>query len=366
MTGVPTCIFEAVWGTYAATPLTMPKSLLGLLLLLATAAFAQQPTALPGAPQPGPAVAPTAPPPASLPTTLAATSAPAVAPTPALPGTEIIGQSYSVELRSGPSFIGVLQVATAESLTFTTKDLGSVTVQRANLRQLTQLSAEQARRGYDDVGNGNRLLFAPTARNLRRGEGYVQSAYVVLVAVDYGVTDYFSIGTLFTFVPSAGSDNFFSLTPKLSAPVAHDLRVGAGAVLGVTSGGTFGVTYGNATYGSADNNLTVGLGYGFAGSAFSSTPVFVLGGATRVSRRVSLLNETYIFHTEDDYSRDNLVAGIAGVRLAGQRLGGSLGILYLVVSHKDKNYGYYGSSSSDSDGGAVPYAEVSYRFGKIK
>lgn len=327
-------------------------------LLLATAAHAQQPVALPGAPQPVPATAPDTLAPQAAPIPAAATRPPG-------PGAEVIGQTYSVELRSGTSFLGLLQAVTAESLTFSTKDLGSVTVQRANLRQLSPLTAEQARRGYDDVGNGNRLLFAPTARNLRRGEGYVQSAYVVLVAVNYGVTDYFSIGTLFTFVPTAGTDNFFSITPKLSAPVARNLRVGAGAVLGVAGGGTFGITYGNATYGSADHNVTAGLGYGFAGGAFASTPVFVLGGATRVSRRLSLIDETYIFHTEDSYSRDNLVAGIAGVRLAGQRLSGSFGILYTIVSHEDINPAYYGSSSS-INGGAIPYAEVSYRFGRLK
>lgn len=324
------------------------------LLLGASLARAQQPAALPGAPQ----VPPT---PAALPPPGSPTGAePSTADGPA----ELIGRSYSVELNSGTSFLGVLQATTAQSLTFATSDLGTVTVQRVNLRQLTLLTPDQARRGFNDVGNGNRLLFAPTARNLRRGEGYVQSAYVFLVGVNYGITDNFSLGTLFTFVPSAGSDNFFSLTPKVSVPVRDDLRLGGGAILGIANGGTFGVTYANGTYGSADNNLTLGLGYGFADGAFSSTPVFLLGGAKRVSRRVSLMSETYFLRTEDGYSRQNLAFGIAGLRVSAQRLSGGLGVLYAIYSETRNNS--YGGSRSSSDSGALPYAEVSYRFGKLK
>lgn len=320
------------------------------LLLAATVAHAQQP-ALPGAPQPG-----------ASPTPVPPTGAPPVS---NLPG-EIIGQAYSVELLSGTSFIGTLQAATALDLTFSTKDLGTVTVQRSNLRQLALLTPAQARRGFDNVGNGTRLLFGPTARNLRKGEGYVQNADVFLVGVNYGISDNFSIGTLFTFVPSAGADNFFSLTPKLSFPVgrADNLHVGAGAILGVTRGGTFGVTYANGTYGSADNNLTVGLGYGFADGSFSSTPVVVLGGASRVSRRLSLMGEFYYFRTSDSYSKDNYLLGIVGVRLASTRFSGSLGVLFSYYS--EEYQGYYGGTQAYSHVDGLPYAEASYRFGRVK
>ena len=330
----------------------------GLLSLLVVPAWAQQPV-LPSVPQPAASPSPSG----TVPTTLP------VAPTvsPASSGTEIIGLVYSVELRSGTTFLGTLRAANDQELTFDTKDLGSVTVQRANLRQLIVLTPAQAHRGYYDVGNGSRLLLGPTARNLRQGEGYAQNIDVFLLGVNYGITNNFSIGALFTFVPSAGSDNFFALTPKVSFPVNENLHLGVGALLGITRGGTFGVTYANGTLGSADHNLTLGLGYGFSNGSFSSTPVFVLGGATRISRRVSLLNETYYFRTSDGYYKENNFAGIAGIRIAAQRLSGSLGLLYNYYSeeYNGNSYGYYGSSSY-SHFDAIPYAEVAYRFGRIR
>ena len=322
----------------------------GVLALLAQPALAQQPAALPGAPQPTNPLTPTTAPPSEVAPTLPAQG----------PG-EVVGQAYSVDLRSGTSFSGTLRAATVQDLTFDTRELGTVTVQRYNLRQLVALTPAQARRGYGDVGNGTRLLFGPTARNLRRGEGYLQDAYVFILGVNYGVTDNFSIGALFTAVPGVGSDNFFTLTPKASAPVGENLRLGGGAIIGLAGGGAFGITYANSTYGSADHNLTLGLGYGFADGAFASTPVIQLGGATRVSRRVSLMNETYFFRTDDGYYRESYVFGIAGVRLTGERLSGSLGGLYAITYNSST---YYGGGSS-GDGGVLPYAEISYRFGRI-
>ncbi|GAB3576041.1 hypothetical protein [Hymenobacter daeguensis] len=305
--------------------------------------------------------APAPPPPGSAPAPLPTTPPATSYGTP----TEVIGATYSVELKSGNTFIGVMSAATADELEFTTKDLGVLHIQRQNLKQLVVLTAEQARRGYDDVGNGNRLFFGPTARNLRKGEGYVQNMELFILNLNYGITDNFSMGAIVSIVPDAGSDNFVGLTPKLSFPVAEKVRAGVGAMLLFTSGGTGGVTYANATYGGADHNLTAGIGYGFAGrTGFSSTPVLMLGGATRVSRRISLINETYVLRDRDNYGTATLIAGIAGLRYAGPRIGGGLGLLYVHASYNEN--GAYGPGYQYSNGTTVPFAEITIRFGKIK
>jgi hypothetical protein len=258
----------------------------------------------------------------------------------ALPG-EVIGQSYSVELRSGTAFVGTLTAITDLALTFDTHDLGTVTVQRANLRQLTLLAAGQARRGYDDVGNGTRLFFAPTARNLRKGEGYVQDIDVYLMGLNYGITNNISVGVLVPIIPGLGL-NIFAITPKVSVPVSEKFNLGAGVLYASAFGFGAGIGYGVATYGSADTNLTAGLGYAFANGEASSTPVVVVGSAVRVSRRLFLIDETYIVQQG--------VGGVLGVRLAAARASGSLGMLY-----------------ATGLGGIYPaYLEFAYRIGHVK
>ena len=310
--------------------------------------------------------------PAPAPTLAPAASAPAAVPRPGrsaavLPGQgpELVGRSYSVELRSGNAFIGVLQAASDQELEFATKDLGVVRIQRGNLKQLVLLTAGQAAKGYDDVGNGTRLFFAPTARNLRRGEGYLQNSEVFLLSANYGLTDNFSMGAIASFIPRAGSDNFFGLTPKVSFASSENVHLGGGALVLFVGGGAGGVAYGNVTYGSADHNFTAGLGYGFTGGGgFSSTPVLLLGGSTRVGRRISLLDETYILRARAGSGSATLVAGVAGVRVAGSRISGALGLAYFAFSYR--NNGAYGSTNGNTVGDAFPYAELAVRFGKIK
>ena len=275
---------------------------------------------------------------------------------------EVVGLSYTVEVVSGTSIIGVLTAVSADELTFQTKDLGLLTIKRTNIKQLTVMTAEQARLGFDYQGNGNRLFFAPTARNLRKGEGTVQTIDIFLLGVNYGITENISMGALFTWVPAAGSENLFALTPKVSFPVSERTRLGAGALVFFQNGTNFTLGYGNATFGSADNNFTAGVGYAFVGGSHVNTPVFMLGGATRVSRRVSLLNETYILSVKDSYESANFVGGIAGVRVSGQRLSGSLGLMYGYSSYSNRRY----SGDSSGDVNAIPFAEATYRFGRVK
>ena len=256
--------------------------------------------------------------------------------------TLLLEATYSVELGTGTTFVGVLKAQRTDELDFQTVDLGLVTVLRANIKSMEILTAAQQGRGWEPVGNGTRIFFAPTARNLRRGEGYVQNISIFLLGANYGITDNFSLGVLVPVLPGSGLTGL-AVTPKLTLPITEKFRTGVGALYFISSDGSAGVAYGAATYGSADNNATLGVGYlvssdGIAGDS----PVVVVGGAARISRRFSLLNETYF--------GNGFFAGLAGVRVSGSRVSGSLGLLY----------------AQELDRILPAYAEITYRFGKIK
>ncbi|MDO7845422.1 hypothetical protein Q5H92_03565 [Hymenobacter sp. M29] len=219
------------------------------------------------------------------------------------------------------------------------------------------------RPGYDDVGSGDHLFFMPTARNLRRGEGYAQDLELAVLRADYGLTDHFSLGILASVIPGQGLDNIVALTPKVSVPVAGRLRVGAGSFLVGTRSGVGALTYANTTYGTADHNITLGAGYGATGQrGIFSTPLVMVGGATRLARRVALVNETYFLYDRAflDLGKVLLVAGVAGVRVAGPRFGGGLGVFYAHGQLEDADY-LNGSGSY-----AYPFGEFTVRFGKLQ
>lgn len=318
----------------------MRLALLSGSLLLALTVRAQQP-ALPGAPQP-----------AAPPLPAMRTAELPTANVIGHPG-ENIGQTYTVETVGGTQFSGVLRAATEEALTFETRELGVVTVQRISLRQLTNQTPDQARRGFDYVGNSTHMFLAPTARNLHQGEGEVQVIDIFLADINYGITDNISVGLLVPVIPFLGIPAL-AITPKVSVPVSDKLRVGAGVLYGFTTGlgdgggESGGLGYGLATYGTADTNLTLGLGYGFAGGNGGSSPVGVIGANVRLSRLFTFVNETYVAN----FDSNGGFAGLAGLRYATPRFSGSLGALYF---------------TSRSNSGIYPaYLDVAFRFGKIK
>jgi hypothetical protein len=306
-------------------------------LLVALSAQAQQPV-LPGAPQPPAAPMRTA----ELP----------MANVIGHPG-EVIGQTYSIETVGGVQFNGILRAASEEALTFETRELGVVTVQRISLRQLTSQTPEQARRGFDYVGNSTHMFLAPTARNLHQGEAEAQVINIFLGSINYGITNNISVGLLVPVIPFVGIPAL-AITPKVSVPLTDKLRVGVGVLYGFTTGvfgsqtESAGLGYGLATYGTADTNITLGLGYGFAGGDIGRSPVAVVGANVRLSRLFTLVNETYLAN----FDSNGGFGGLAGLRYATPRFSGSLGALYY---------------TSRYDSGIYPaYLDVAFRFGKIK
>ena len=273
-------------------------SLFALLALMGGRVLAQTTPPVLNAP-------PTAPPPASP-----AAPLPAGAPSDA-PDTYLLGRVYRVETQQGTTFTGTLVSISLKALEFDANELGHITLERSQIRRAglqgplpAKVAAGKA--GYYDIGNGNRLFFSPTGRGLRKGEATLQDVELYLVGLNYGITDNLSMGGYISVFPGASLDQqFLMLTPKLSYPVSDKLHMGFGLLyIRVPTGDIFGsgsgsatgagIGYGVLTYGSADNNLTAGLGYGFVQGEIGSTPTIQIGGQKRLSRRISLVSENFI------------------------------------------------------------------------
>lgn len=271
----------------------------------------------------------------------------------------VLGAIYQVTLHNKTSFKGTLVGITLTTADFDTPDLGRITVQRADIQRYIILNTGKNGRLRDDIGNGTRLFFAPTARNLRKGEGYAQNIDIFLLGANYGITDNFSVGLLASAFPGIGlSNQIVAFTPKLTAPVSAKWNVGVGALVAripnfdTDEGFAAGIAYGLATYGTADDNLTMGLGYGFSGQGgFGRTPVVLLGGAKRVTNRLSVVSENYIFA-----QNNGGVGGLYGIRLGWPRTTFGVGSFYIAPFAGEGAFGYF----------YPVYLDVALRFGQPK
>ncbi|WP_125921710.1 hypothetical protein [Hymenobacter lapidarius] len=289
---------------------------------------------------------------------------PAAAPLPK--ETYLLGRSYRVETMKGTSFTGTLVSMSLDKLEFDAQEMGRVSLERTQIRRADLQGPAAAgvgnKPGYFDIGNGNRLFFAPTGRGLRKGENSLQAVSLYLIGGNFGITDNISLGGYVSVIPGVGIGNqFLLLTPKFSIPVSSKVHVGIGALyLRIPDfGGTLdksygaGILYGAATYGSADNNVTAGLGYGFFEGEVGSTPILQFGGQKRVSRRVSLISENYIIAD----SKAGM-GGLYGIKINWRRTSLGLGAAYVATFPHDRTKSY-----TEYDGSQYVTTTRTYRQG---
>jgi hypothetical protein len=269
------------------------------------------------------------------------------APAPGAPATTneyLLGRTYRVETTKGTTFTGSLVGLSLNGLEFESQELGHISLERDQVRR-AELQGEapgKTKSGYYDIGNGTRIFNAPTGRGLRKGEGTIQTTYLFLVGAEYGITNNFSVGATVSLLPGVPlSQQAFVLAPKFTAPISEKVHFGAGVIYANIpfdnrdSGGA-GIGYGSLTYGGAEDNLTLGIGYGFTSGEIGSTPVLQLGGQKRISRRISLLSENYI--VADSKAG---MGGLYGVKFNWRRtsLGVAAAYVYL-FAHDEQSFDY--------------------------
>ena len=193
----------------------------------------------------------------------------------------------------------------------------------------------------EDPG-GSRLFFTSTGRSLRGGESYIGTYVVVLPFAAVGVTDRFTIvgGAPVLF----GELEPFYLGPKLQILRQPEVQASIGTLAFFFDDEVVGVAYGVATFGDTERALSAGLGFFYSGDEVVNEPAFMLGGETRVSRRIKLITENYVLP-----DAVGLVLS-GGVRVIGDRFNTEVGVVGAIA---------------DGDGGCcVPLINFSYAFGR--
>lgn len=208
---------------------------------------------------------------------------------------------YRVETTEGQTVIGALVSENEQDIVIDTRQLGEVTIERANIKRMEKVDSARIRDGEYWFRNpqSTRYLFAPNAIGIPEGHGYYQNTWILLNNVNYGVSDNVSIGggTVPIFLFGANALPIWVL-PKVSVSPAENVHLAGGAVLGgvlAEENVGVGLVYGASTIGNRDHNATFGLGYGYAEDEFSETPVINVSGMTRISRTTYLISENYFF-----------------------------------------------------------------------
>ncbi|MDF2436032.1 MAG: hypothetical protein K0Q95_408 [Bacteroidota bacterium] len=206
-------------------------------------------------------------------------------------------------LRDGTIINGQILNKNGTEYVVETKELGTITIPASkikSIRDLNEAIVTNEGKIWFKNPNSTRYLFAPSAFQLKKGEGYYQNIYGAGNAVNYGLSDHLTIGG-----GLLGPVGVYVNT-KLGFKIHDMVHIGVGAIAGnalfPVNGNNLGVGlgFGVLTLGNYDHNITLGGGYGFINSGGTTgameKPVFVANGMARVGKKFALVSENWIIN----------------------------------------------------------------------
>lgn len=255
---------------------------------------------------------------------------------------------HEIRLKGGSKLLGKITRQDSSTISFRTMSNISVEIPRDQVASIRKLSGSIVKGSYYRPDpNKTRLLFAPTARTLKSGQGYFSAYQIFFPFVAVGATDFLTLAGGMSLLPGA-DEQLFYLAPKIRFVhlKAFDL---AGGILYIAPTGANddggGIAYGVATYGSAKTALTLGVGWGFAGADFADKPVVMLGGEIRTSNKTKLISENWLIPDTDV----NLLS--FGIRFFGENLAADFALVY--------------PTATDMEGFPfIPWVGFAYNFGR--
>lgn len=237
----------------------------------------------------------------------------------------LLSSVYTIELIDGTTLKGILLSETEEEVEIQLESIGTLKVNRAKIRKLIpQVASKEIKKSYWFKNpHATRLLFAPTAIPLKKGEGYYQNIYIVGNMFNYGLTNNFSIGGGFDFITMFANTGgnwspMLNVNIKSGFKVSDNFHVGVGGIFVLLpEEGSAGIGYGLATVGSYNSNLTLGAGWGFIDETFEPKPFIMIGGMARIAEKLWFVSENWFAPVSGD---DYYLIVSYGVRFAAKRI----------------------------------------------
>lgn len=215
-----------------------------------------------------------------------------------------VSKMYQITLNDGSMVSGKLLSITDTEVVIESGSMGEVRLQKANIKSMTEVLAINDKKTgiWFENPNPSKYLLGSSAIPMEKKTGYYQNTWIFFNSISYAFTNNISVsGGFEIFSLMAGGDGVYAfyINPKASFKVANNFYAGgtilyANTIKTAADFGGLATFNGFATYGNKNNNITGGLGWGWADGDFSSKPLITISGMARVSRRIALVSENWI------------------------------------------------------------------------
>lgn len=232
--------------------------------------------------------------------------------------------TLQVHLRDGSVLFGTVVVSADDHIVFRTISGAEMRIARDAIVSIEEAKGDIVAGEFQRADpNRTRLLFAPTGRALKRGDGYFGVYYFSMPFVQVGVTDRISVGGgTPLFFGFDESQRPFWLTPKVQIVNRERVQAAAGIMhIVAPEVGSVGIAYGVVTAGKPAASVTVGVGSGYRRyeGDTDTTAIFMIGGERRVRSGIKWITENYIWS-----GGGGIVSG--GLRFYGERLSADIAL----------------------------------------
>lgn len=149
--------------------------------------------------------------------------------------------------------------------------------------------------------NQTRLFFTPSAKPMQKGTGYYQNIYVFFSTASYAVSNNVSISGGISLLPGLSiNQQLYFISGRTGAAVGdhHYISGGIGTAAVPGTGEQLFVGFGNYTYDLLRGSLTTGI-TGISIMEDIGNYAILLGGDYRVSEKMAIVSENYIFPDDE-------------------------------------------------------------------
>jgi len=227
------------------------------------------------------------------------------------------GNTQIIELSDGSTLRGAITEIGEESIKFMT-EMGEIIIVISKINDIREISESSIKEGKIWFPNPNdtRLFFSQNGRMMEKGEAYFSLWYLFFPSVNVALMDNFTMGVGMSIFPGLdfADEQFIFFTPKMGLNVGGNIDLALSALvirlpdfeddedindeeddlISFDEPEFIGTLNILGTVGSSDHSFTAGIGYGYAGDDWADKPFVIVGGETRISRKVSLLAESWL------------------------------------------------------------------------
>lgn len=260
----------------------------------------------------------------------------------------------SISLNDGSKLMGEIVQENDSTITIVTLSGLEVEVPGSSIISIKQTRGRLVNGMFHRFDpNYSRLMFAPTGRPLRKGEGYFSDYYVSFPGISYGFTDQISVMAGFSVIPGLGlTEQLKYIAPRFGFQTSDEFAVSVGAIYVSIEDVAAGIAFGVGTIGRQDKSFTAGIGLGYTSEEeedfkFADHPIIMMGGNIRLSNSIALVSENW-FVTGKDFDIGQQPLGVA-VRFFGDRLAADVGVIIVGEFLKE--------------GFPIPWLSFVYNFG---